>query len=117
MSYLTVKSRVAGDAFVVYVDGYLNSLLGEEVERVVQDYLDTGGRRVLMNFGGTRLINSIGISIIIGIVEKINDRHGVLGVCCLSRINRDLLQMTGIAPYFKVFDTEEDALAVLERNA
>ena len=55
MSYLTVKSRTAGDTFVVYIDGYLNSLLGEEVERLVAEYLDAGGRRVLLNFGGTRL--------------------------------------------------------------
>ncbi len=114
MSYLTVKSRTVDGTLVVYIDGYLNSLLGEEVERVVQDFLDGGGRRVLLNFGGTRLINSIGISIVIGIVEKVNERQGVLAFCSLSRINRELFQMTGVAPYFKAFDTEDTALAALQ---
>jgi anti-anti-sigma factor len=111
VSYLTVRTRDAGDAVVVYVDGYLNSLLGEEVERIVQDLLDAGGRRVLLNFGGTRLINSIGISFVIGVVEKMTERSGVLAFCSLSRMNRELFQMTGVARYVRVFDCEEEALA------
>ncbi|GAB4362968.1 MAG: hypothetical protein Kow00128_03260 [Deltaproteobacteria bacterium] len=111
MSYLTVRTRDAGNAVVVYVDGYLNSLLGEEIERVVQELLGTGGQRVLLNFEGTRLINSIGISFIIGVVEKIMERNGTLAFCSLNRINRELFQMTGVARYVRAFDTEEDALA------
>jgi len=111
VSYLTVRTREAGNAVVVYVDGYLNSLLGEEIERVVQDLLGTGGQRVLLNFEGTRLINSIGISFIIGVVEKIMERNGLLAFCSLNRINRELFQMTGVARFVRAFDTEEEALA------
>lgn len=111
MSYLTVRTRDAGNAVVVYVDGYLNSLLGEEIERVVQDCLSAGGHRVLLNFEGTRLINSIGISFVIGVVEKIMEQNGLLAFCSLNRINRELFQMTGVARYVRAFDTEEDALA------
>ncbi|MBI5418767.1 MAG: STAS domain-containing protein [Deltaproteobacteria bacterium] len=117
MSYLTIRTRTAGDALVVYIDGYLNSLMGEEVERVVQDTLDAGGRKVLLNFEGTKLINSIGISIIIGIVEKIMERNGVLAFCSLSRINRELFQMTGVARYVHAYDMEEEALGYFGHSA
>lgn len=111
LSYLTVQTRETGDTVVVYVNGYLNSLLGEEVERIVQDLLDAGGRRVLLNFGGTKLINSIGISFVIGVVERMIERNGVLAFCSLSRMNRELFQMTGVARYVRAFDSEEEALA------
>jgi len=117
VSYLTVRTRDAGNAVVVYVDGYLNSLLGEEVERVVQELLNTGGQRVLLNFGETRLINSIGISFIIGVVEKIMERNGLLAFCSLSRMNRELFQMTGVARYVRAFDTEDDALAYFGQHS
>lgn len=113
MSYLNVETRRAGDAFVVYIRGYLNSLLGEEVERVVSDALAAGYRRILLHFGDTRLINSIGISIIIGIVEKVAEHNGVLAFCSLSKIHREIFEMTGVARYFQAFPTEEDALAFL----
>lgn len=117
MSYLTVRTRNAEDALVVYIDGYLNSLMGEEVERVVRETLDAGGRKFLLNFEGTRLINSIGISIIIDIVEKIMERNGILAFCSLSRINRELFQMTGVARYVHVFEREEEALGNIGPSA
>lgn len=117
MSYLTIRTRTAGDVLVVYIEGYLNSLMGEEVERIVQEALDTGGRKVLLNFEGTKLINSIGISIVIGIVEKIMERNGMLAFCCLSRINRELFQMTGVARYVRAYDMEEEALGHFGRSA
>ena len=72
----TIHTREMGETLVVSVGGYLNSLLGEEVEKVVRAKLEGGGRRILLNFGGTRLVNSIGISFVIGIVEKVMERDG-----------------------------------------
>jgi anti-anti-sigma factor len=117
MSYLNVRTRQAEGTLVVYIDGYLNSLLGEEVERVVQETLDSGMRNFLLNFEGTRLINSIGISIVIDIVEKIMERNGMLAFCALSRINRELFQMTGVARYVRVFEREEEALGYFGTSA
>jgi anti-anti-sigma factor len=109
---LNVKTREAGEGTsVVYVNGYLNSLLGEEVERVVHDVLEAGRSRVVLNFEGTRLINSIGISFIIGIVERTTERNGTLAFCSLNRINQDLFRMTGVSRYVRAFDSEEEAIA------
>ncbi len=115
MSYLTVETREANGTQIVYVNGYLNSLLGEEVERIIQQFVNAGNKRVLLNFEGTKLINSIGISFIIGIVEKMMERNGMLAFCSLSPINRELFQITGVARYVKSFESEDEALAYLGR--
>ncbi len=115
MSYLTVETREVNGIQIVYVSGYLNSLLGEEIERVVQQFAGAGRQRVLLNFEGTKLINSIGISFIIGIVERMMERNGMLAFCCLSPINRELFQITGVTRYVKSFDTEDEGLAYLGR--
>lgn len=113
----TVRTHEMGDTLVVSVGGYLNSLLGEEVEKVVRAELEGGGRRILLNFGGTRLVNSIGISFVIGIVEKVMEREGRMAFCGVSRINRDLFQVTGLAKYVRSFETEKEALDYLSGNA
>ncbi|MGB7630556.1 MAG: STAS domain-containing protein [Candidatus Deferrimicrobium sp.] len=113
----TIRTREEGDTLVVSVGGYLNSLLGEEVEKVVRAKLDEGGRRILLNFEGTRLVNSIGISFVIGIVEKVMERDGRMAFCELSRINRDLFRVTGLAKYIRSFETEKEALDYLAGNA
>ncbi|MFA6148277.1 MAG: STAS domain-containing protein [bacterium] len=113
----TIRIREEGDTLVVSVGGYLNSLLGEEVEKVVRAKLDVGGRLILLNFEGTRLVNSIGISFVIGIVEKVMEQDGRMAFCEVSRINRDLFRVTGLAKYVRSFETEKEALDYLSGNA
>ena len=113
----TIQIREEGVTLVVCVGGYLNSLLGEEVEKVVRARLDDGGRRFLLNFQGTRMVNSIGISFVIGIVEKVMEQEGRMAFCELSRINCDLFRVTGLAKYVRSFETEKEALAYLSGNA
>ena len=113
----TIRTREDRDVFVVSVGGYLNNLLGEEVEKAVRARLDDGGRRILLNFEGTRLVNSIGISFVIGIVEKVMERGGGMAFCGLSRINSDLFRVTGLAKYVRSFETEKEALDYLAGNA
>jgi anti-anti-sigma factor len=115
--HTTIQTRKDGDTLVVSVGGYLNSLLGEEVEKVVRAKLDDGVRRILINFEGTRLVNSIGISFVIGIVEKVIEREGRMAFCSLSRINCDLFRVTGLAKYVRSFETEKEALDYLAGNA
>ena len=115
--YKTIRIREEGGTLVVSVGGYLNSLLGEEVDKVVSANLEVGGRRILLNFQGTRMVNSIGISFVIGIVEKVMEREGRMAFCEVSRINRDLFRVTGLAKYVRSFDTEKEALDFLSGNA
>ena len=112
-----IRIREEGDTMVVCVGGYLNSQLGEEVEKVVRERLDDGGRRILLNFKGTRLVNSIGISFVIGIVEKVMEQEGRMAFCEVSRINRDLFRVTGLEKYIRSFETEKEALDFLAGNA
>jgi len=73
--------------------------------------------RVLLNFGQTRMVNSIGISYIIGVVEKVMEGNGRMAFCEVSRINRDLFQVTGLSKYVRSFDTEQEALEFLAGTA
>jgi len=112
-----IRIREEGDTMVVCVGGYLNSQLGEEIEKVVRARLDDGGRRILLNFEGTRMVNSIGISFVIGIVEKVMEQEGRMAFCEVSRINRDLFRVTGLEKYVRSFETEKEALDYLSGNA
>jgi anti-sigma B factor antagonist len=115
--YKTIEIREEGNTLVVSVVGYLNSLLGEEVEKVVRARLDGGGRRILLNFQGTRMVNSIGISFVIGVVERVMEREGRMAFCEVSRINRELFRVTGLEKYVRSFETEKEALDYLSGNA
>ena len=113
MSTLEIKTRLVDGTAVVYPGSYLNQLRGEVVEERCQELLGQGVRRIVMNFEETELINSVGISILLGVVETINDANGSLVVTNLNASSRELFEVLGLLGCINVEETEERALEAL----
>lgn len=98
---------------VIYTEGYINNQGGEEIARAAYKLLDEGFKVLLLNLAGTKIVNSIGISILIEIIEKMIEIDGKLGFCCLTPTIDKTFHIMGLAQYAPIFDTEERALAEL----
>jgi anti-anti-sigma factor len=108
-----IDSRFSEGTFVVSLSGYLNGPAGSEAERLAEAALDGGGTKILLNFEGTRLVNSVGISSVLNVADRVQEKGGVMALCSLNQMNRQLFQMTGVVRKVKTFDSEADALAWL----
>lgn len=104
------KWKAMGDCAVVYSDDYLNAVEGERLEDDCGELLKSGFRKVLIDFSRTELVNSIGISILIGIIEKVRESEGTLLFSSLRKTNVDAFKMLGLTKYVPIFETEEEAL-------
>ena len=69
---------------IVYTEGYINNQGGEEIARVAYQLIDEGRKVLLLNLAGTKIVNSIGISILIEIIEKMIEIDGKLGFSNLT---------------------------------
>ena len=96
---------------VVYTDGYINNQGGEEIAKVAYELLDEGYKSLLLNLAETKIVNSIGISILIEIIEKILEVDGKLAFCCLTPTIDKTFHIMGLAQYTSIHASEEDALA------
>ena len=99
---------------VIYTEGYINNQGGEEIARVAYKLIDEGYRVLLLNLGGTKIVNSIGISILIEIIEKMLEINGRLGFCCLTPTIEKTFHIMGLAQYAPIFSDEPSALAQLQ---
>ena len=70
----TIRSHCVGTTAVVYASDYLNKLTGEKIERECKKQLDSGARALVIDFSDTELVNSIGISILLGIIDVAEKR-------------------------------------------
>ena len=68
-NYEDLTVRTEGEKAVVYAGDYLNKLSGEAVEHACKKHLDAGAKTLVVNFSETELVNSIGISILLGIID------------------------------------------------
>ena len=95
---------------IVYTKGYINNVGGEEIANRVYELMDDGVRTLLLNLRETKIVNSIGISILIEIIEKMIDKGGKIGFCCLTPVIHKTFQIMGLANYAAIFTDEETAL-------
>ena len=110
MNTIEIEAKLVEGAAVIYPGPYLNQLRGEGIESRCLLLLEQGVRRIVINFEETELINSIGISILLGVIEAVNDADGVLVLSNLNTSNRELFEMLGLMSHVRVAETEERAL-------
>lgn len=105
-----------GRMAVLEVGGYINNEAGEAIAGSAGTLLAEGHRVLLLDLGGTRIINSIGISLLLEVLEKIMEAEGTLAFCCLSPSIAKTFQIMGLAQYTKLFSDRTEALSALSAN-
>ena len=108
-----VRSHCVGTTAVVYASDYLNKLTGEKIERECRRQLDCGCRALVIDFSDTKLVNSIGISILLGIID-VAEKSGARIV--FSEVNNQTIQlfeMLGLTRHVALAKDENEALLTL----
>lgn len=85
-----VSVETEGDKSVVYATDYLNKLTGEKIERECKRQLDAGCKTLVVNFAETEIVNSIGISILLGVIDAAADKGAAV---VFSDVNDDTIQL------------------------
>ena len=117
MSAVEIRAELKEGTACIYPGPYLNQLRGEDIENHCKELLSSGLRQIIINFKETELINSIGISILLGVIEAVNDARGRLVLTNLSESNRELFEMLGLMSHVEIEETEEAALAKMREAA
>ena len=108
---VSVERRANGA--ILYTKGYINNVGGEEIANRAYELMDSDVKLLLLNLRETKIVNSIGISILIEIIEKMMEKGGAITFCCLTPVIHKTFQIMGLANYAKIFDSEENAVAEL----
>ena len=98
---------------ILYTKGYINNVGGEEIANRAYELMEQDVRTVLLNLRETKIVNSIGISILIEIIEKMMEKGGTIAFCCLTPVILKTFHIMGLANYAKIFESEEAAVGSL----
>jgi anti-anti-sigma regulatory factor len=112
-----VRSRCIGDMAVIYAGDYLNKLSGERIERECRRQLAEGRRALVINFRETGLVNSIGISILLGVIEAAEATGAQLVFSDVNNSTVELFEMLGLTRHVALAKSEQEALETLAEFA
>jgi anti-anti-sigma factor len=110
---IAVRSRSIGDLAVIYAGDYLNKLSGERIERECRQQLAAGCRALVINFRETELVNSIGISILLGVIDAVETTGAHLIFSDVNQQTVQLFEMLGLTRHVALAKDEQEALATL----
>jgi anti-anti-sigma factor len=99
-----------GSSVIIHPANYINAIEGEKIEEQCEAFIQRGFKTIIIDFSGTDIVNSIGVSILIGIIEKVRGHNGTVVFSGLKKINHDIFSLVGLTKHIKVFSTEEEAL-------
>ena len=108
-----VKSHCVGTTAVVYASDYLNKLTGEKIERECRRQLDQGCRALVIDFADTQLVNSIGISILLGIIDVAEKNKAQVVFADVNNQTVELFDMLGLTRHVALAKDEQEALLTL----
>jgi anti-anti-sigma factor len=110
-----VRSHCVGTTAVVYASDYLNKLSGEKIERECRRQLKGGCRALIIDFSDTKLVNSIGVSILLGIIDVAEKSGARIVFSDVNNQTVELFEMLGLTRHVGLAKDEREALINLSR--
>lgn len=107
-----VQSRCIGDTAIIYASDYLNKLSGERIERECKRQLESGCRALVINFRDTELVNSIGVSILMGVIDASEQNQARLIFSDVNNHTANLFEMLGLTRHVSLAKDEGEALSL-----
>ena len=111
MSDFNLEVRKEGEIVVIKTSGYLNNVGGEKISEVCYKEIEDKSKFFLLDLENTKVVNSIGVSILIEIIEKLQDVDGKLGYYNLAPIVEKTFNIMGLTKYSTVYSSESEGLS------
>jgi anti-anti-sigma factor len=113
----TLTSEINQECLIITTSGYVNNVGGEAIAEEFQRHFADGVRKVIINLGHSKVVNSVGMSFLIEIIEHLNEANGRLVFTNLDPAVEKMLAIMGLFQFAGKEDTVEEALISLSGQA
>jgi len=112
----TLTSEMREDCLVMATSGYVNNVGGETIAKEFGRHFENGTKHVVLNLAQSKVVNSIGMSFLIEIIEQLQDVEGKLIFTNLDPAVEKMLSIMGLFKFAGKEQTVEDALKSLTQQ-
>jgi anti-anti-sigma factor len=113
VSNFSLSSRSEQDIVVITPKGYINNIAAEQLESTSGEFIESGSKKLVVNFSDVQFINTIGLSIFLSIVQNTLESNSLLCFTNMKKDHREMFEMAGLMKHVKVFKDEKDAFIYL----
>jgi anti-anti-sigma factor len=91
-----------GEKSVIVAGEYLNKLRGEQIEFECKRRFEAGCKELVLNFSQTEVVNSIGISILLGVIDTASNSGAKVIFSDVNEDTVELFEMLGLTNHVTI---------------
>ena len=99
---LNIPVRVEGETATVFAGDYINKLSGEKIERECERQLNEGCKTLVVDFSETEIVNSIGISILLGVIDAASNAGAKIVFSDINEDTTELFETLGLTNHVQI---------------
>ena len=109
-SEFNLITELRNNALVMKTDGYINNVAGEKISQEFAKHFSNGLSKVIIDMEKSKVVNSIGISYLLELIEKLNESDGKLIFTNLDPTIEKTFNIMGLFQFAEKADSIESAL-------
>jgi anti-anti-sigma factor len=113
----SLTSELRDNRLVIATRGYINNVGGEAIAEAFRRHFAGGVKHVVINMAQSRVVNSIGISFLIEMIETLHEAGGRLVFTNLDPAVEKMLTIMGLFRFAGKETAVEDALLSFDRQS
>lgn len=106
----SLSSRTQDGVLIIKTSGYINNEGGEQIAETCYTHIDDGIKNIVLDVEDSKVVNSIGISILLEILDKLENIDGKLVFANMSSAIEKTLTIMGIFKYAEKAESVKQAL-------
>ncbi len=111
-----LSSEVRGKCLIMTTSGYVNNVGGESIANEFSAHFGKGVKQVVINLAESKVVNSIGMSFLLEILDQLQDVGGRLIFTNLDPAVDKMLTIMGLFKFAGKEATVEDAMKSLSQK-
>ncbi len=112
----SLTSELRDKRLIITTSGYVNNVGGEAIAREFQRHFENGTKEVVLNLAQSKVVNSVGMSFLIEIIEQLEESKGKLVFTNLDPAVEKMLTIMGLFEFAGKAATIEDAVKSFARQ-
>jgi anti-sigma B factor antagonist len=96
---------------IISFEGNLDTGTSPEAESKINELIDGGAEKLLVNFEQLNFIASSGLRVLLATAKKLKASGGELRICSLNATVQEVFDISGFITILNVKATEEEALS------
>lgn len=110
MESISFNREQVGDIEICRISGKLDANTASEVEKKLQDAINSGHKKLVLDLQGLDYLSSAGMRVLLQTYRKIEASHGEMVLTSLNEKVLEIFAIAGLDHFFVLTSTEDEAI-------